>query len=168
MQDILIIRQPKHRKEYEAMYNLRWVCLRKPWNQPKGSERDTEESNADHFIAVLHEKIIGTARLQKINENVGQIRYLAVNESYRKKGVASKILEAIHLTAKNKFITYLIINARETAIKFFEKKGYKIVGEGPFLFGEIKHKKMVIQFGRSDLRMRSIIENLKKTLLTSS
>ncbi len=166
MQEILIIRQPQNKKEYASMFNLRWKVLRQPWNQPKGSERDDEEANADHFIAVLHNKIIGTARLHLINENVAQIRYLAVEEEYRNKGVASKILEAIHLTAKNKFIKYLILNARETAVDYFQRNGYKIVGEGQTLFGEIKHKKMMIQFGRSDLRMRTIVENLKKSLLT--
>ncbi|NVM54773.1 MAG: GNAT family N-acetyltransferase [Candidatus Helarchaeota archaeon] len=146
------------------MYDLRWRILRKPWNQPRGSERDQLESKANHYIALFRDKIIGTARFHKINENVGQIRYLAVEEDYRRRGVGGKLLEAIHLTAKNQFIKYVFLNARETALKFFEKLGYKAIEDGPLLFGEIKHKKMRVVFSRSDLRLQRIINNLRKTL----
>lgn len=146
------------------MYDLRWRVLRKPWNQPKGSEKDELELEANHFIALIHDEIVGTARLHRLNENVAQVRYLAVAENYRGKGIAGKIFEAIHLTAKNQFIRYLILNARESAVKFFEKIGYKVIDEGPLLFGEIKHKKMMASFTRSDLRMKQIVDNLKKTL----
>jgi len=165
MNDILIIRQPKTKKEFELMYNLRWRILRQPWNQPKGSEKDELESEAYHFIALLHDKVVGTARFHKLNENVGQIRYLAVEELFRRKGIASKLLEAIHLTAMNQFLKYVILNARETAFEFFEKMGYKVTEDGPILFGEIKHKKMVRIFSRSDLRIQRIIKNLRNTLV---
>ncbi|MHA1267255.1 MAG: GNAT family N-acetyltransferase [Candidatus Helarchaeota archaeon] len=163
--NILFIRQPKTQEELTAMYDLRWRILRRPWNQPRGSERDEFEQQAIPFIALLDKKIVGTARFHKINEHVGQIRYLAVEENYQRKGIGSKLLEAIHLTAKNQFFRYLILNARSTAINFFKKHGYSIIGDGPTLFNVIRHKKMIISFSRSDIRMRLIVDNLKKTLL---
>ena len=36
----------------------------------------------------------------------------------------------------------MVLNAREGATKFYERMGYKIRGEGPMLFGEIKHFRM--------------------------
>jgi len=167
MNDILIIRQPKTKKEFELMYDLRWRILRQPWNQPKGSEKDEIESEAYHFIVLLHNEMVGTARFHKLNENIGQIRYLAVEKPFQRKGIGGKLMEAIHLTAMNQFLKYIILNARETALPFFEKMGYKIIEDGPLLFGEIKHKKMVRTFSRSDLLIQRIIKNLRKTLIAN-
>jgi len=164
MKDILIIRQPWTKTEFEMMYDLRWRILFQPWNQPKGSEKDELDSKSSHFIALLQESIVATSSFHKLNENVGQIRYLAVEELFRRKGIGGKLLEAIHLTAMNQFLKYTILNARETALDFFKKMGYKVIEDGSLLFGEINQKKMVRTFNRSDLRMQRIIRNLRETL----
>jgi N-acetylglutamate synthase-like GNAT family acetyltransferase len=166
MNDILIIRQPKTRKEFESMYDLRWRILRKPWNQPKGSEKDELESIAYPFIALFQNKIVGTARFHKSNESFGQIQYIVVEEPFRRKGIGAKLMEAIHLTAMNQLLKFTTLNANETALPFFEKMGYKTIEDGPLLFGEVRHKKMVRKFGRSDLRMQKIIKNLRDTIST--
>ncbi|MHA1279085.1 MAG: GNAT family N-acetyltransferase [Candidatus Helarchaeota archaeon] len=164
MTGLLIIRQPRTKAEFQSMLDLRWRVLRAPWNQPHGSETDDKEKDAMHFIAIIHNKIIGTARLHKITENVGQIRYLAVEENYRSKNVGSSILEAIHLTAINQSLKFLILNARAHAISFFLKNGYEILEDGPLLFGKIKHKKMIKRFKQYKSRLKMIVENLKKSL----
>ncbi len=163
MYEILIIRQPKTNVEFESMYDLRWRVLREPWNQPKGSEKDSEEANAIPFIALLNDVIIGTARYHGINDHVGQVRYLAIDPNYQRKGVGRSLMEAIHVSARSR-VKYLILNARETAVKFFEKLGYQIIGDGPLLFGTIKHKKMAFRFGRETSQVQNLIENLKKTV----
>jgi len=165
MNEILIIRQPKTRKEFESMYDLRWSILRKPWNQPKGSEKDELESDAYPFIAIFQNQIVGTARFHKSNESFGQIQYVAVEEPFRRKGIGAKLLEAIHLTAMNQLLKFTILNANETAWPFFEKMGYKAIEDGPSLFGELKHKKMIRRFSRNDLKMQKIMKNLRNTLL---
>jgi N-acetylglutamate synthase-like GNAT family acetyltransferase len=146
------------------MFDLRWRVLRAPLNQPRGSERDAEEQNAMHFIALIHDRIIGTARFHTLNENAGQIRYLAVEEEFRQQNVGSSLLEAIHLTAINQSIKFLVLNARESAVPFFRKNGYTIIDEGPLLFGEIKHKKMMRRFKAYKSHLKTIVENLKKSL----
>lgn len=166
MNDILIIRQPKTRQEFESMYDLRWRILREPWHQPRGSEKDELESDAYPFIALFQNKIVGTARFHKSNEAFGQIQYLAVEELFRRKGIGAKLMEAIHLTAMNQFLKFTVLNANETAWQFFEKMGYKTIEDGPLLFGEIRQKKMVRRFSRKDLKMQEIMKNLKNTLLS--
>ena len=112
MEGILIIRQPKTEDEYEAMYDLRWRVLREPWGQPRGTEKDDLESEAHHFIALLDDQVVGTARLHKIKENVGQIRYIAVEDRFRRKKIGWNLMEAIHVTARNRGTRFLILNAR--------------------------------------------------------
>ena len=164
MTEILIIRQPKTDEEFELMYDLRWRALRKPWNRPRGSEKDDKELISSHFIAIAGNKIIGTARYHKINEKVGRIRYLAVDEHYRTKGVGRSLMEAIDLTARGHNLKYLILSARDTVAKFFKKLGYRKMGAGKVLFGKIKHYKMAKKFKSNISRMEEIIDNLRRTL----
>ena len=71
------IRSPGSQNDYEAYYELRWRILRKPWNQPKGSERDDLEEQSYHVMATNeHEHVIGCGRLHFISENHAQIRYM--------------------------------------------------------------------------------------------
>ena len=37
------LRPPETAEEFDAYYNLRWMVLRAPWNQPTGSEKDEYE-----------------------------------------------------------------------------------------------------------------------------
>jgi len=143
MNEVLIIRQPQSEDEFNSMYDLRWRILRKPWNQPKGSEKDEKESEALHFIAKLDDRVVGTARFDTIKDRIGQIRYLAVDESFQRRGIGTNLLSSIHITARNRRFLYIILNARESAVKFFEKLGYSIMEDGPILFDVIKHFKMV-------------------------
>ena len=162
MDDLLIIRQPKTKQEFELMYDLRWRYLRQPWNQPRGSERDQEESIAIPLIALSDNKIIGTVRYQRINENVARARYLVVEKKFRGKGVGRRLMESIHMTAKNQNISYIILNARSIAKKFFEKLGYKAIEKGPLLFSEINHYKMVKKIKKNNNKLKYLIDNLKK------
>ncbi|NHI91004.1 MAG: GNAT family N-acetyltransferase [Candidatus Lokiarchaeota archaeon] len=142
MNDILIIRKPKTNVELEKEYQLRWRILFEPWNQPKGSEKDSFEKEAEHFIAILNDRIVGTARFHLLKEKIGQIKYLVVDEKLRLKKIGSNLLEAIHYTARNKGLRYILLNARESSRLFFEKKGYEVIEEGPLLFNAIKLFKM--------------------------
>ena len=60
---------PKTEEEFEKYYELRWRILRKPWNQPLGSERDDDEDNSFHLMAIENNKTLGVARLQFINNS---------------------------------------------------------------------------------------------------
>jgi len=146
----VIIRQPNNEEEYKGMYDLRWKVLRKPWNQLVGSEKDDREEESYPFVAILNNKIVGTARLQE-NEIIegkkeGQIRYLAIDENHQKKKVGRDLIAFIEWYAKNKKIAFIKINARKTAKGFFEKQGYEVVSEGHLLFNEIEHFVMKKEF----------------------
>jgi len=135
----LIIQKAASKEEFEALYDLRWRLLRKPWNQPKGSEKDEREDESYSFIAILDNKIIGTARIHKNNEKEGQIRYLAVEKEYQKMDIGKNLMKKIEMHAINLGLESVILNARKTAENFFEKLGYKVIRKGHTLFNEIEH-----------------------------
>lgn len=136
------IRQPKTPKEFFAYYDLRWRVLRKPWNQPRGSEKDDLEDKSIHIIAVNGGKIIGCGRLHFNSLDEAQVRFVAVEESCRGKGVGRKIMAELEKQAKKKGAKKITLNCRDTATEFYKKLGYKITGDAPKLFGCICHFRM--------------------------
>ena len=44
--------EPKSSEEFRKYYNLRYEILRKPWGQPKGSERDDGEDMSSHRMII--------------------------------------------------------------------------------------------------------------------
>ena len=147
MEEPLIIRRPLSKEDFELMYDLRWRVLRKPWNQPRGSEKDNIETESYPFKVTLNEKIVATARFHKANDKEGHIRYLAVEKDYRKKRIASKLMRYIEGISISLGLTGIILDAWKTAKEFFEKLDYEIIREGPLLFNEIEQfimKKMLV------------------------
>jgi ribosomal protein S18 acetylase RimI-like enzyme len=122
------------------MYDLRWRVLKKPLNQPKGSERDEKdcrENGVHNFIALIDDDIVGTARFHTCNEHEGQIRYLAVEKKYRRQNVAKCLLKHIERYSISLGIQYIKLNARKKIQTLFEKLNYEPLGEGPKLYDEI-------------------------------
>ncbi len=138
----MIIIEPKTKVEFEQYYDLRWRILRQPWNQPRGSEKDEKENESIHIVAILEGKVVGCGRGQFNSSTEAQIRYMAVDEDFQGKGVGTKMLKALELRLKKKEVKTIILNARENAVKFYQKHNYKIIEKGSILFDVIEHFKM--------------------------
>lgn len=80
---------------------------------------------------------------------MGQVRYMAVEETWRGRGVGSAILGALEEEAGRWGLEQLILQAREAVVGFYARHGYRDVGEGPVLFGEIRHRTMEKDLGGS-------------------
>lgn len=143
----VIIRPPKTQKEFEEYYQLRWGILRKPANEPRGSEKDKLEDEAYHMAAFDGEKLVGCGRLHLNNLEEGKIRFMAVQENYQKQGIGGKILTELEKIAKEKGVTSLILDARETAVDFYKKHGFRPYEPGPVIIVDIPHWRM-----RKDLK----------------
>ncbi len=139
----MIITQPKTPKEFEKYYDLRWRILRAPWNQPKGSEKDDKEETAIHMMVCESKGIpVGIGRIHLNSNDEAQIRYMAVEENQRGKGIGALVLAELEGKAKEKGAKYIIMNARNSAVKFYEKRGYKVIKQSHTLFGSISHFEM--------------------------
>ncbi len=125
----------------EQYYNLRWSLLRRPWGGRKGSELDDLESTSFHRAALIDKKIIAIGRIHFINK-VAQIRYMAVKKQFSRKGVGSRIVSELEKIAIEHNVTNVFLNARENAIKFYEKNGYTKVNRSELGFASILHYRM--------------------------
>jgi ribosomal protein S18 acetylase RimI-like enzyme len=134
--------EPKSKEEFEKYYDLRWKILRKPWNQPRGSEKDELENKSIHLMALEGSQILGAGRGHFNTDEEAQIRYMAVEENQQGKGVGKTILIELEKKLKEKGAKYIVLNARETAVDFYKKNGYSVVEKSHTLFGSIPHFKM--------------------------
>jgi len=66
------ISQPRE-KDMDQYFELRWRVLRKPWNQPRGSEIDEMDDRAIHLAAYDGDRIVAGAGCI-LNSEEAQIR----------------------------------------------------------------------------------------------
>ena len=138
------ITQPATEEEFKAYYQLRWLLLRAPWNQPKGSEVDDIEDQCFHLMAVDDRKnVAGIARLQFNSNTEAQIRYMAVAREHERNGIGRDLIKTIEKHANTSSCKEIILDAREPAVGFYKKLGYVIVEKSYLLFGEIQHFRMM-------------------------
>lgn len=136
------ITEPKSKLDFESYYELRWQVLRKPWDQPKGSEKDDLEDKSIHLMACAGPMVIGVARAHFNSANEAQIRYMAVDKQYRGRGVGTNLLKELEKRIRQKGATLITLNARETAVGFYEDQDYQIVAKSHTLYDSIEHFKM--------------------------
>ena len=130
-----------------AYYELRWRVLRMPWGQPSGSERDELDDAATHVAGFDEVKrLVCVGRLHAVETGVGQVRYMAVEESLRGLGLGQAVLDELERLAKRQGISVIVLDARESAVGFYRRNGYEAVGEGHVLFDEVRHSKMKKKF----------------------
>ncbi len=135
--------RPGTAEQFERYFDLRWRVLRQPWSQPRGSERDDHEEGAFHLMAVDEEGVPwAVGRLHVESQGCGRIRYMAVEERGRGAGLGRMVLEGLENEARNRGLARMILNARESVVGFYLRAGYLVTGEGPLLFGEIRHSIM--------------------------
>ena len=137
--------EPNSSAEFEQYYNLRYEVLRKPWLQPKGSEKEHGDKSSIHRMIIdeSNGKAVAVGRLQFNTSEEAQIRYMAVSDNYQLKGYGNIIVKTLEDIALNKGIRNIILQARENALKFYWKNGYEIIEKSYLLFDEIQHWLMV-------------------------
>tara|TARA_Y100000588_G_C13782292_1_gene722970 strand:- start:77 stop:520 length:444 start_codon:yes stop_codon:yes gene_type:complete len=136
-----ILKEPKTKIDFKNYYYFRWQQLRKPLNDSKESAIDEIENESHHIMAVNSDnKIIGVGRLHRKDVDIFQIRFMAVHDSYQNKGIGSEILSYLEKIVVNKNgDSKIILHAREAAINFYKKNGYKIVKKTHKIKGDIQH-----------------------------
>ena len=123
----LEFRVPKNKDEFNEYDLFRWRLLRKPIGKTIESLKDEYEDNSFHLIGVIDNQIVACGRLHFIDNTKAQIRYMAVDEKYQRKGLGSSILSLLESHAKKNNADKIILNARDHAIKFYASAKYKIL-----------------------------------------
>lgn len=138
------LRAPSSAEEFSQYYHLRWKILRKPWQQLLGSEQDQLEKQAIHRMVINdNNEVLAVGRLEKVTEQLGQVRFMAVDDKAQGEGLGQKIISALEHKASQLGMSEMCLNARENALGFYQKLGYENQGFSHTLFDEVKHYRMV-------------------------
>ena len=136
--------EPSSDDELATYYELRWRVLRKPWDQPPGSERDDLDQNAYKLMFQAPDgRAVAVGRLHFNSPEEAQVRYMAVDPGLSRSGLGSRILQGLEAEAIKRGARTVILNSRANAVGFYEKHGYALAGEAGALFGgRVQHFRM--------------------------
>ena len=136
------IKPPESKKEWQNYFIFRWELLRKPLGMSKESLEDDIEDSSYHLMGINDENdVIASGRVHFNNKKEAQIRYMAVKDSYKRKGIGSKIVIKLEDYATSKGAERMVLNARENALSFYLSLGY--IEKGPYQSDTgIPHSKM--------------------------
>ena len=100
--------------------------LRKPLNQPQGSEKDGYDTYAHHQMVVDETgQPVAVGRLYINAENEGAIRFLAVDPQMQGRGLGTLIARALESVARQEGVKRIVCSAREEAVAFLKNQVLK-------------------------------------------
>ncbi|MFZ1528655.1 MAG: GNAT family N-acetyltransferase [Ferruginibacter sp.] len=113
-------------KEYKQMIDLRYTILRQPLGLNFSEEELLKEKDNILIAAFDEDKILGCCMLVKHDRNTLQLRQMAVNNNLQGKGIGASIMSFAETISRDKGYNKIVMNARNNAIGFYEKFGYKV------------------------------------------
>ena len=128
-------------EEYMRELELRDEVLRKPIGLSIFDDHLEKETKDYHIGAFRNEVLVGILILTDINNDQIKVRQVAVDELFRGKHIGTKLTIYADDLAKRLDYKRIILNARKTAVEFYEKLGYLKEGD-EFLEVGIPHFRM--------------------------
>lgn len=127
---------------YQKERELRNSVLLRPFGLPDYAWEMCDQE-ASHIIAVDQSAVVGCVILYPLpnTPGVGQLMQMAVDPNYQKKGIGQQLLELLIQVARDKGMHEITCHAREMAVNFYEKIGFKVEGAEFYEVG-IKHFNM--------------------------
>ncbi len=126
---------------YWDAVSLRDEILRKPLNLEFTEEQLAAEHDQIHIVSHADQEIAACLVLQNTEPDKMKMRQVAVRESLQRQGFGRKICQYAeqYCAAQGKSLLYC--HARDVAVPFYKKLGWKVVGE-EFTEVNIKHYRM--------------------------
>jgi predicted GNAT family N-acyltransferase len=128
-------------KEYEEMLELRNTILRRPLGLSFDGEDLSGEKDNILLGCFEDDKLEACCMLVPVDKHTIQLRQMAVSHVLQGKGIGRALLEFSENIARDRGYSKIMMHARETAVGFYERSGYKIVGE-KFIEVNIPHFEM--------------------------
>ena len=116
-------------EDYNKMIVLRKQILRQPLGLSFTEEELNKEKDEILIAAFDEDLILGCCVLSKIDEETIRLRQMAVQDTLQGKGIGASIMTFAENLARDKGYKFMIMHARNTAVGFYEKIGYKVKGD---------------------------------------
>jgi predicted GNAT family N-acyltransferase len=115
-------------KEYQQMVKLRNDILRQPLGLSFNPEELAKEKEDILIGAFDDDEMLACCLLTKVDNKCLRLRQMAVQNNLQGKGIGASMMHFAEIVARDKGYKRLIMHARKTALGFYEKLGYKVVG----------------------------------------
>lgn len=116
-------------KEYQQMVALRFEIMRKPLGLTFSPEELAREKQDILIAAFDDDEMLGCCILTDMKNGCARLRQMAVQKNMQGKGIGESIMMFAENLARDKGFKTLTMHARDTAIGFYERFGYKVKGE---------------------------------------
>ena len=120
--------------------------LRKPLRLEFTPEELQAESAEIHLGLWQQDALLAVLSLRPISTTEIKMRQVAVKPESQKLGLGKSLVLFSETIAMDRGFHMMSLHARDTAVPFYLKLGYSIIGN-PFLEVGIEHRKMVKNFG---------------------
>ena len=128
--DILIRRMTE--ADLPRVLEIEKVCFADPWTE--GIFRSSLADEAEcWFAAVRDGNVLGYAGMQSVLDE-GYIDNVAVDPSFRHRGIASSLLNAMEAEAKTRQLAFLSLEVRAgngAAVALYTRFGFQTIGRRP-------------------------------------
>lgn len=116
-------------KEYHQMVKLRYDILRQPLGLSFSDEELAREKDDILIGAFDDDELLACCLMTKADNSSLKLRQMAVQNNLQGKGIGASMMNFAEIIARDKGYKKLVMHARKTALAFFEKLGYKVVGD---------------------------------------
>lgn len=132
---------------YRGERRLRYEVLRRPLGMPEGSEENAAEARCEHCVAEDEGRVVGCVLwLEDADGLGGKLLQMAVAEDRRGVGVGARLVRELERHVAARGVRVVRMHAREAALGFYGKLGYRVVG-APFTEVGLPHRHMQRELG---------------------
>lgn len=115
-------------REYDRACQLRYELFFAEGNLPWEVVLDRRHTDYFHAAIVVQERVVAYGQLVPQSDRLYRICQMVVHPNYQRQNLGSKILYTLIEIAKQEGAIALILNARLTAVGFYQKLGFKPYG----------------------------------------
>ncbi|MCX7799292.1 MAG: GNAT family N-acetyltransferase [Fimbriimonadales bacterium] len=128
-------------REYAQEVDLRYRLLREPlglWF--RATELEAEE-HEQHFGVFEGRRLVACVVARDLGGGVAHLRQMAVDADRQGRGLGARLLSFAEERLAARGFREAVLHARETAVGFYAKAGYRVEGE-PFEEVTLPHRRM--------------------------
>ncbi len=125
--------------EYDEALRLREEVLRTPLGLTLMKDELAGEAQCVHLGGFENDRLLAVLLLRPLDEHTVKMRQVAVHPDFQNRGLGFQLIAFAEQFAKERGFAKIVAHARGTALGFYRKAGYAIVGED-FVETTIPHR----------------------------
>ncbi len=127
---------------YAAELALRKAVLRDPLGLEFTREELLSDARSIHLGCFQDDRLVGCLVLTPAEGGEMRMRQVAVAPECQRRGIGTALVAAAEALARQEGFRRMVLHARQSAVAFYERLGYQVLGE-PFEEIGLCHRAMV-------------------------